>query len=237
MQLLLGYSPAKEICKSETEYKAKKPFALPPRNGDMRRAFAYLLKQRHLDKDIVSYFVHQKLLYEEAEHHNLVFVGMDENDVPRHASLRGTSISSNFKGNVQGSQPEYSFHYTGADDKLYVFEAPIDMLSFITIQQDEFCKSGAAACRWKDSSYVALCSVAPQAAVWMLEQNLQIKNVYLCLDNDKAGIEATARLAERLSEFEGCEIHILQPQNKDWNEDLAQSKAEVNTQSAPVMSL
>lgn len=61
---------------------------------------------------------------------NAVFVGMDENGVPRHAHKRGTV--GGYKGKCPGSWPSYSFHWVGTGDKLYVFEAPVDVLSYIT---------------------------------------------------------------------------------------------------------
>ena len=56
--------------------------------------------------------------------------------------------------------------------------------------------------------------------LWMLEQNPQIRNVLLCLDHDEAGIEASGRLTEILQGHGYSCISVLQPENKDWNEDL-----------------
>ena len=67
-----------------------KPFALPEANRDMRRVFAYLTKTRCLDRDVVSVFTRAKLIYEDAQYHNAVFVGIDSNGVARHAHKRGT---------------------------------------------------------------------------------------------------------------------------------------------------
>ena len=52
-----------------------------------------------------------------------------------------------FRANAEGSDPRYSFHHIGGDGSLYVFEAPIDLLSFITLHPD----------RWREHSYVACC--------------------------------------------------------------------------------
>lgn len=40
-----------------------------------------------------------------------------------------------FKGNVEGCDPRYSFRWIGKSNTVYVFEAPIDMLSFISMYQ------------------------------------------------------------------------------------------------------
>ena len=47
-------------------------------------------------------------------------------------------------------------------------------------------------------------------------------NVCLCLDNDKAGHTASLRLAEQIAErFEIASSRLI-PENKDWNDDLAE---------------
>lgn len=87
-----------------------KPSALPPKNDNIRRVFAYLLSRRGIDRDVLYTFVHRGMVYESADYHNAVFVGYDENGIPRHAHKRGTGSESTYKGNAEGSDPRYSFH-------------------------------------------------------------------------------------------------------------------------------
>lgn len=115
--------------------KETKPFELPPKNDNMRRVYAYLLNRRGIDRDVLNAFVHKKMIYESADYHNAVFVGYNMDGIPRHAHKRGTGSESTYKGNADSSIPEYSFHWVGTDNELYLFEAPIDMLSFISIQE------------------------------------------------------------------------------------------------------
>ncbi|MEA4828557.1 MAG: DUF3991 domain-containing protein, partial [Enterococcus thailandicus] len=127
---------------SQKKQEPKKPFALPAPHSDMRRVYAYLTKTRLIDREVVSYFAKSKLLYESCEkskdgtkeYHNAVFVGFDENAIPRHAHKRGLYTDGpGFKGNVDSCDPNYSFHHIGTTNRLYVFEAPIDLLSYITL--------------------------------------------------------------------------------------------------------
>ena len=69
------------IVKKEPEPREPKPFALPEAYLNMRRLYAYLTAHRRIDRDVVTEFVREKLLYEDALHHNCVFVGMDEHGV------------------------------------------------------------------------------------------------------------------------------------------------------------
>lgn len=217
VQLLLGGESGVEWNQTAKSAPApKKAFTLPEANPDMRRVFAYLIKQRFIDREVLSHFAHEKLIYEDKKYHNAVFVGLDENGVPRHAHKRGTYTQGDpYKGNVEGSNPKYSFHWIGMSDTLYVFEAPVDMLSFITLHLKN----------WKDHSYVTLDGVSEHAMLHQLELNPHLKNIVLCLDHDEAGIEATSRLKDILAGKGYCdpaymEILVLQSQYKDWNEDL-----------------
>lgn len=189
-----------------------KPFALPPANKDMRRVIAYLIKHRGIAKDVVAHFAKAGLLYEDAEYHNAVFVGTDAEGVPRHAHKRSAnSYGKAFRLNVEGSDPRYSFHHVGTDRSLYVFEAPIDMLSYITLHPED----------WQRHSYVACCGTSIQPVLQMLEQAPQLDTVLLCLDNDEAGHQASRRMREQLEARYSVERLI--PENKDWNDDLTLS--------------
>lgn len=108
---------------------------LPERSTDMRRLYGYLLNERCLDRDVVYAFIHAGMLYEDALNHNAVFVGTDENGKPRHIQKRSTNPQSDYKGNVTGSDIAYAFHHVGTSDRLYVFEAPIDMMAYISMNK------------------------------------------------------------------------------------------------------
>ena len=113
------------IVKKEPEPREPKPFALPEAYLNMRRLYAYLTTHRRIDRDVVTEFVREKLLYEDAVHHNCMFVGMDEHGVAKHAHLRSTSSSGKvFRINVEGSEAKHSFHKDGTDCSLYVLKHP-----------------------------------------------------------------------------------------------------------------
>ena len=177
----------------------------------MRRVFGYLLGTRKLDREVLAAFVREKLIYEDLPYHNAVFVGTDEQGIPRHAHKRSAnSFGKSFRQNVEGSDPKYSFHHLGTDGKLYVFEAPIDMLSFITLYPED----------WKSHNYVACCGTSTIPVMSMLSRMPHAQEVFLCLDNDAAGQAASLRMAEQIAEQFGIASDRLTPQNKDWNDDL-----------------
>ena len=208
MEYLLGHSGGMLSVMPPVRKTAPK-FELPPANDNTRRVFAYLLNRRGIDKDVLYTFVHKKMIYESAQYHNVVFVGFDKDSNPRHANKRGTGSASTYKGNAVGSVPEYSFHWNGKSDSLYLFEAPIDMLSFISMN-----KAG-----WRNHSYAAACSVSDKVLFQCLADNPGINKVSICFDSDEPGQLAVQRITAKLV-MQGIDSEILVPVNKDWNEDL-----------------
>ena len=187
-------------------------FRLPPKSPDNQTARNYLTAARRIDEDVSGFFFSCGDLYEEAAHHNAVFVGRDESGIPRYAHQRGTAGS--FRLDVKGSDKAFNFCYRGEGERLFVFEAPIDLLSFLCLFKKE----------WQKQSYLALGGVGEKALLRFLSDRPNIKTVYLCLDSDQAGSGACSRLAELVPE--GLTVHRLVPLYKDWNEVL-QHRAEI----------
>ena len=186
-------------------------FRLPPRNPDNRIARNYLTAARRIDEDVTGFFISSGDIYEEAAHHNAVFVGRDESGIPRYAHQRGTAGS--FRLDVKGSDKAFNFCYRGEGERLFVFEAPLDLLSFLCLFKKE----------WQKQSYLALGGVGEKALLRFLSDRPNIKTVYLCLDSDQAGSDACSRLVELMPE--GLTVHRLIPLFKDWNEvQTAQGK-------------
>lgn len=218
VQLLLGSKAAIAPISNPSNFERhRRPFALPPANKNMRRVYAYLIKQRCIDRDIIYHFAHRRLIYEDAQYHNAVFVGVDRDGNPRHAHKKSTSLNnSSFRANQGGSEAAFSFHHIGKSDVIYVFEAPIDMLSFLTLYPKD----------WQQGSYVALCSVADHALFMQLKNCPNLKQIVLCLDNDLAGHQATDRIATKLKEKGYTDVSVFFPELKDWNEDLKTTHKE-----------
>lgn len=190
-----------------------KEFMLPTANENMHRVFAYLIKQRYIAPDIISFFAKNHTLYEDKAHHNAVFVGVDENGVPRQAHKRGTAtFGKSFRQTVESSDTKYSFSHFGESEKLFVFEAPIDMLSYLTLNPEN----------WHNHSYIAMNGVYENAVLTALKGHSNLSEIVICTDNDIGGIDAADRLRDILKENEYTDIKRILPTNKDWNEDLKQ---------------
>ena len=187
-------------------------FRLPPKSPDNQTARNYLTAARRIDEDVSGFFFSCGDLYEEAAHHNAVFVGRDESGIPRYAHQRGTVGS--FRLDVKGSDKTFNFCYRGEGERLFVFEAPIDLLSFLCLFKKE----------WQKQSYLSLGGVSEKALLRFLSDRPNIKTVYLCLDSDKAGTDACSRLNSIIPQ--DYTVNRLVPLFKDWNEVL-QRKEEI----------
>ena len=196
--------------------KQEKTLEIPPAHKDMRRVFAYLCQTRGIAPEVVSAFARKGLLYESADHHNAVFVGRDEQGKPRHFHARGTLTGSHFRQTLPGSEKAYSFHWLGVSGKLYAFEAPVDMLSYISLHPEG----------WQNHTYVALCGVSAAPIHRLLETQPQLEEVTLCLDNDEAGHKAARRIAAELLNEWNVTVSAEFPSQKDWNDELLTNRQE-----------
>lgn len=204
-------------CEDDTK---KSEFKLPEKDGNMKRVFAYLLKTRFLDKDVVRSFVEQEILYQEKKHGNVVFVGTDKDGVPKSACKKTTAEQTKgFRMTVAGSDCRYGFCWRGDSNKLYVFEAAIDLMSFITLKNYD----------WKTDSFLALDGLSSKPLLQFLEDQKNIFEIFLCLDYDAAGIEACDKLKDILIEkgYDGEKIKREYPLYKDWNEQLKAEHGKV----------
>ena len=120
-------------------------FRLPPRSDTAGQVKSYLTEARRIDEDVTGFFFSTGDIYEDAAHHNAVFVGRDEDGVPRYAHQRGTA--GNFRLDVKGSDKAFNFSYRGAGERLFVFEAPIDLLSFLCLFKKGWQKQSYLICR------------------------------------------------------------------------------------------
>ena len=209
VKYLLDGEEGAEFVQASRTPEPKLPFTPPKLSKNMHRTFAYLIKTRKIDADIVQHFVNEKKIFETEEYHNAAFCGYDEKGEMKQMHLRSTLPGNRFFMDIDGSDKQYYFRHIGTNSDVYVFEAPIDMLSYITMNKEN----------WQESSYVCLGGVAIDALKNVLRTNEQISKVYMCVDRDDAGDKTVKRIGDELNEM-GYEWERIFPENKDWNEDL-----------------
>ena len=196
----------------ETDPAPSPAFRLPLRNVTNANILNYLTQERKLSPSLVNFFIAAGDIYEDSSHHNVVFVGRDADGHPRYASSRG--IQEKFRQDAAGAEKAFGFAHRGTDKQLLVFEAPIDLLSFIEL----FPKN------WQQHNYLSLGGVSGKALRQFLSERPDVERVFLCLDSDKAGEDACKRLAGLLPDT--VSVTRIQPCMKDWNDVLAH-RAEI----------
>lgn len=180
----------------ETAY-SQRPLLLPQKCKTNERVMEYLFG-RGIDYEIINYCLDNELIYESLPHHDVIFLGFDENRKPNYAAYRATT-NVKFMGDCAGSKKQYSFRITdGMSDEVHLFECAIDLLSYATIQKYK----GAD---WRKINMISLAGVyAPKDKIeesklpitlkLYLEQHPKVKRIVLHLDNDFAGKRAATAL-------------------------------------------
>ncbi|NTZ19110.1 DUF3991 domain-containing protein [Paenibacillus sp. JMULE4] len=198
-------------------------FELPEPNRTSHRVAAYLSK-RGIHRALIEYCLETGRLYESRRYHNAVFVGFDQEGIPRYAAIRGTT-STRYMGEAAGSDKRYSFSIPALNDspELHLFESAIDLLSYCTLEH-------LAGRNWRQAHKLSLAGIyrpkagreqsdPPAALTQFLQSFPQVKRLVLHLDNDEAGRLATVTIQRLLSPV----LYISDEppkRGKDMNEEL-----------------
>jgi hypothetical protein len=217
-----GYAPSPPVY--TVKPPSKPPLALPKPYVNNDRVLQYLAG-RGIDSNILKYCVDTERLYED-ERHNCVFVGFGGNRKAEYAMLRSSSPTSVFLREADGSDKRYAFvlSFHPGLDTVHLFESAIDLLSFATLQKDD----------WRQFNYLSLSGVyrprktlgetpLPVALAQHLHDNPHIRHVVLCLDNDDAGRLAAHTICALLPARYTAEI-LLPDKGKDYNRQLQMEK-------------
>ncbi len=191
---------------------------LPERAENYRRIYAYLCKTRGIDSKIVDEMVKNKLLYEDKEYHNCIFIGKNNNDEVKYCLKIGTATDKKFKGELPGSDKRYNLELRNDKNNkiVNVYESIIDAMSHETLIKN----------RGQDyikSNKISLGGVSDLKLEQYLKDNPNIEKIVCCLDNDKAGIEASIKIKEKYEKLGYSITKIIPRFGKDFNDELKES--------------
>ena len=200
-----------------------KTLLLPQVSRCAAHAVEYL-HRRGIDYELIDFCIRTGRLYEIYPHHNVVFVGKDNDGQPRYACLRG--IGTDFKGEATGSNKRFSFSIPAEEPSpvLYLFESAIDLLSYATLLK----MKGRD---WRQDAMLSLGGVfkqkqefvIPMALSQYLQDHPGVHTLCLHLDNDEVGRDAAAGIMAGL----GDRYEVLDrppPSGKDVNDLLLQRR-------------
>ena len=201
-----------------------KSFVLPDAALENSHIYEYLNKKRCISSSVIDFFLYKGLIYESSRYSNVVFKGNDKLGKTRFASERGiTDIPGKkpYKRDVAGSDKNYGFNISNDNsDTVIVFEGAIDLMSYVDIFQDF------------EPNMIALGMTNDKPLIRFLEEHNGIKNIILCLDNDKPGRDAVAYLTSKYK-AEGYDVKecAVPTEYKDINEWLVASKLQFQSVS------
>lgn len=199
---------------------------LPPHGGSRRHVYAYLNKNRCIDKFVIDYFFASNHLFED-DKHNCVFVSYDEEkNLPDFACKRGTYSNVPFKGDVEGCNYSYCFRLPAREGKrLYVCESVIDLMSLMTF----FLAGYDEKKKMAGYHYQALAGTEKYMAIFnYIDIHPEIMDVYIAFDHDRAGMEAYQAVityAEKKKYTQNFHPYFPILEGTDWN-DVVRTKGD-----------
>ena len=235
MQLHLGDSVPSPVSFSTDNTKPfedkTKDFVLPTKAQNYRRVFAYLSQKRCIDNELIAEMMKSGRLYEEANRHNCVFVGLDFDGNPVYGMRRGTG-AERFVGDVKNSSKAYAFSlYLENSDTLVVCESPIDVLSAASMIK-------LLGKRIKDYCYTSLSGVyspsqenygkLPITLETILDHYKGIEKIILCFDGDAQG-KATTDYIEKILTEKGYQVSAIRLENDMDINDVLCINTQVNS--------
>lgn len=182
------------MCSRKPDEKA---LVMPKKAPNNDRIIEYL-EGRGITDAVINDCIERGIIYQSIPMNNLVFVGCDDNNVPRFAALRGTDCGRYF-GEAAGSDKHFSFRLVNEkSDCLHIFEGAIDLLSYASLSELQ-------GIDYKAQSLLSLSGVymppknhqnihLPVAVADFMNAHKNIKTVWLHLDNDRAGRAAAGAL-------------------------------------------
>ncbi len=189
--------------------RRKRKLVLPRKDINNKKVYYYLY-DRGISLNIIDYFIDHGYLYQEAVHHNLVFVSYKDSK-PIFISKRGTMKNNRYMRDLAGNDYEHCFYISPDSSQLIVTESIIDMMSLMTLTDD-----------FNNYDYLSLNSVSHYRALFYHLEHQPIERVLLRLDNDQAGRHAVHTIIDILNKkYPHIKIDVAYPyRHKDWNDYL-----------------
>lgn len=242
-----------ELAVQQVRYKREMPkFVMPEKADTTRKVRDYLCRTRGIEERIVDKWIDEGLLFQEAgKYGNCVFISRDENGKPVYGVKRSADPARKFVVDVEGSDYSQGFfikgkldYYTKVSDNfasehssLFVTEAVIDLMSlqslYLRRRDYELRQQGKLDCelddyenRFLNSNWYSLNGCRKYDGLLnTIASHKGIKNIFLALDNDEAGRNASKAIKEEIQKRfpdRKIDVSIRVPptEGRDWNDEL-----------------
>lgn len=235
--------------------REKPKFVMPEKADTNRKVREYLCRTRGIEERIVDKWIDEGLLFQEAGRYgNCVFVSRDENGKPVYGVKRSADPARKFVVDVEGSDYRQGFFIKGEADMysfkkcnnpderiehpiLFVTEAVIDLMSlqslYLRRRDYELRQQGKLDCepedyenRFLNSNWYSLNGCRKYDGLLnTIASHKGIKDIFLALDNDEAGRNASKAIKEEIQKRfpdRKIDVSIRVPptEGHDWNDEL-----------------
>lgn len=204
------------------ELKEERKIVIPNKSDNNKQVIEYL-KNRGIDEEIIAECIARKILYQEKNTNNVVFLGYDEVGNIKYAGCRSTN-NKRILRDAKGSSKEFSFRLLSniKNNSLHIFESSIDLLSYATLLKIK-------GYNYKNYNLISLAGVyqpsknieqskVPITIQNYLNKNKETQDIILHFDNDRAGRQATKAIIIALDKYNVYDIPA--PYGKDINDYL-----------------
>ena len=226
VETIIGRCAAKPPAYIPPSKPEPKILALPQKSKTNSAITSYLCG-RGIDRELVESCIKSGCIFESLPYHNVVFLGFDEDKMPRYASFRAAN-NKRILGDCSGSDKHFSFRLADGQSKaVHIFECPIDLLSYATLLKMngyDYTKINLVSLAGVYSPAKEISdSKVPVALEKYLEQYPETKKIVVHFDNDRTGVLA----AEALKTILQSKYKVVvapPPKGKDFNDFLCIEK-------------
>lgn len=200
-------------------------------NKLMRQSIAYLTKTRGLDRDIINKMINEKMIYQISDNYGpkVAFVGRKDNMYISSICQRSVSLKIKFKGDFKNCNYKVGWFYDpetkgqfgekgNADKPLLVFEANIDMISYMSLLKE-------CGVDYTQFAYLSCSSINHDICIPETCKEYGYNTVRILFDNDYEGKEnwgqnKAKEISSKLSKtgIDAKPIIPDIPSCKDWND-------------------
>ncbi len=220
--------------KAAAEPQEKKEFIMPEKSDTgYKNIYAYFINTRSISPEIVREFTNKGLIYptvskgvskttgNEYQKINAVFLHKNEKGEPCGADIQGIDQNPDyrFKGCTARDESDRGFVYDKGDtekiDTVYLFEAPIDLMSFVELHPEI-----------ENAKFAALSGLKPSTAEPYINSGLKVIS---CVDNDAAGTKFNNQiLFQKMQESIGVGENIKSHTVENGDISIHYCSADVN---------
>lgn len=204
---------------TKTEEKPKEKLQVPPFNNDLSKMINYFRDERKIEPATIWDLIKNKKIIFFDKLENICFLAKDKTGEWKNITKRRIDTKEFYA--TKGGDKNYPFIIDNKAKDLLVCEGEIDAISCYEMFRNNF-------------NYISIPATTDKGLIHHIEENnIRDTNIYLLMDNDKAGIDASKIIIKNLENMNrNLKVqdmtNILLDKVKDPNQLLIKKKQNIN---------